>query len=55
MTIIEMLDAICDFGYYPYNSKLDSFEEVRKEFICVTKEARRIGGRKALRDLFRRD
>ena len=55
MTKKEMLDAICDLGYYPYNSEFDCYEEVRKEFISVTKEARRIGGRKAVRDLFRRD
>ena len=43
MTKKEMLDAICDHGYYPYNSEFDSYEEVRKEFISVTK------------DMFRRD
>ncbi|XME02201.1 hypothetical protein QYZ88_016230 [Lachnospiraceae bacterium C1.1] len=54
MTKYEMLDAICDHGYYPYNSEFDRYEHVRKEFIFVTEEARKISGIRISRDLFRR-
>ena len=55
MTKFEMLNAITELGYYPYNTEYDSYEEVRKEYLFLNKETRRIRGKNALRDLIRRD